>query len=212
MELLFGTGGTPLSAVSRSTVSGIERIAALGLGCMEVEFVHGVHMGTETAQQVFETARRLNVRLTCHAPYFINLNSMEPEKVEASKYRLIQAARVAAICGVESIVFHTAVYSAMPPEQVYATVKKHIEAIYQQLARERVRITLRPEVLGKQAQFGTIDEIFSLCRDIEGLLPCIDFAHWHARTGQYNTYPEFVSVLQKLESQLGTKEIGRAHV
>ena len=43
-ELLFGTGGVPLSAKSSSTEAGIERIAELGLGCMEVEFVWGVKM------------------------------------------------------------------------------------------------------------------------------------------------------------------------
>jgi hypothetical protein len=31
--LLFETGGVPLSAKSRSTEAGIERIAELGLGC-----------------------------------------------------------------------------------------------------------------------------------------------------------------------------------
>jgi len=31
-ELLFGTGGVPVSAKSRSTEAGIERIAELGLG------------------------------------------------------------------------------------------------------------------------------------------------------------------------------------
>ena len=35
-ELLFGTGGVPVSAQPRSTEAGIERIAELGLGCMEL--------------------------------------------------------------------------------------------------------------------------------------------------------------------------------
>ena len=54
--LLFGTAGTPHSARLPTTVSGIERIAELGLDCMELEFVQGVRMGEPTARQVAEVA------------------------------------------------------------------------------------------------------------------------------------------------------------
>ena len=55
--LLFGTGGTPHSARNRATVDGIRRIAELGLGCMEIEFVQGVKMGEASARQVAQAAR-----------------------------------------------------------------------------------------------------------------------------------------------------------
>jgi len=44
-RLPFGTGRTPHSAKTASTINGTERIAELGLGCMEIEFVRGVKMG-----------------------------------------------------------------------------------------------------------------------------------------------------------------------
>ncbi|GAI89407.1 unnamed protein product, partial [marine sediment metagenome] len=67
-ELLFGTAGVPHSAKSPSTIDGIERIAELGLGCMEMEFVRGVRMGEAVAIQVGEAAARLGIELTAHAP------------------------------------------------------------------------------------------------------------------------------------------------
>ena len=122
--LLFGTGGTPHNAETASTIDGIKRIAELGLGCMEVEFVQGVKMGEAGARLVADTATREGVKLSAHAPYFINLNAREPEKIRASQGRIIQTARIAAICGAESIVFHPAFYLGDPPEQAYNTVKK----------------------------------------------------------------------------------------
>ena len=104
--LLFGTGGTPRSATPPSTISGIGRIAELGLGCMEIEFVQGVKMGESSALAVAETASRLGIRLSAHAPYFINFNAREPEKVKASQQRLLQTARIASLCGAETVVFH----------------------------------------------------------------------------------------------------------
>ena len=81
--LLFGTGGIPHSARIRSTISGIERIAELGLECMEIEFVQGVKMSEQTAIQVGETAAKRGVKLSAHAPYFMNFNARELEKIKA---------------------------------------------------------------------------------------------------------------------------------
>ena len=50
--LLFGTGGIPHSSETNTTIDGIRRIAQLGLGCMEVEFVQGVRMGEAGARLV----------------------------------------------------------------------------------------------------------------------------------------------------------------
>ncbi|NWF77672.1 MAG: endonuclease IV, partial [Chloroflexi bacterium] len=69
--LLFGTAGVPVSAKSRSTEAGIERIVELGLSCMEVEFVQGVKMSPQAAASVGELAARKKVVLTAHGPYFI---------------------------------------------------------------------------------------------------------------------------------------------
>jgi len=211
-KLLFGTGGSPHSSHDNSTIGGIERIAELGLGCMELEFVRGVHMGKETALQVAEVARKLGIKLTAHAPYFINLYSNDPVKVENSKYRIIQTARVAAWCGVESIVFHTGSYGGDPPEKVYPVVKKLLSEVLMQLKKENNKVWIRPEVLGKSAQFGTIDEVINLSCEIEGVLPTIDFAHWHARTGKFNTYPEFSSILEQIERRLGRKALENLHM
>ena len=211
-ELLFGTGGVPHSAKSPSTTSGIERIAELGLGCMEIEFVRGVKMNEAGASQVAETATRRGIKLSAHAPYYINFNAREPEKVKASQERLLQTARIASLCGAESVVFHTGYYLGDPPEKVYDTVKKYLAEILNQLNKENNQVRVRPEILGKPSEFGTLDEVFSLCTELEGLSLCIDFAHWHARTGKFNSYPEFASILSQIEQRLGRAALDDMHI
>ena len=175
--LLFGTGGTPHSARTPSTISGIERIAELGLGCMEIEFVQGVKMGEAGAIQVGETAAKLGIKLSAHAPYFINFNAREPEKIKASQDRLLHTARIAAICGAETVVFHAAFYLGEPPEKAYNTVKKYLRETMDLLRKENNRVWIRPETMGKPSQFGTIEEVLNLSIELEGVAPCIDFAH-----------------------------------
>jgi len=211
-ELLFGTGGVPVSAKSRSTEAGIERIAELGLGCMEVEFVQGVKMSPEAAASVGELAARKKVVLTAHGPYFINLNAVEPQKVHMSKERILQTARIAALFGAKSITFHAAFYLKSTPAETYTVVKRHLQEVVSTLRREGNKVTISPEVTGKSSQFGSLEEILQLSSEIEGVLPCIDFSHWHARTGQANSYQEFLDVLDQVEKKLGRRALDNMHI
>ena len=211
-ELLFGTGGSPHSSETQSTIDGIKRVAELGLGCMELEFVRGVRMGEAGARLVAETAQSEGVRLSAHAPYYINLNAREPEKIIASQERILQTARIGAICGAESIIFHAAFYLGDPPEKTYATVKKYLGEVVDQLRRESNGVWVRPEVMGKRTQFGTIDEILSLCTELKGVGIGMDFAHWHARSGESNSYPEFTSVLEQIKQRRGDQALKNMHI
>lgn len=210
--LLFGTGGVPLSAKLRSTEAGIERIAELGLGCMEVEFVQGVKMSPQVAVSVGELAARKNVVLTAHGPYYVNLNAVEPQKVHMSKERILQTARIAALFGARSITFHAAFYLKNTPAETYAVVKKHLQEVVNILQKEGNKVTISPEVTGKPSQFGTLEELLQLSREIEGVAPCIDFSHWHARTGKANSYQEFLATLDQVEKKLGRRGLDNMHI
>ncbi len=210
--LLFGTGGVPHSSETRTTIDGIKRIAELGLGCMELEFVRGVRMGEAGARLVADTAARELVKLSAHAPYFINFNAHESEKIRASQGRLLQTARVASLCGAESVVFHAAFYLGDSPDKAYDTVKNYLGEVLDRLKKENNQVWIRPELMGKPSQFGTLEEILDLCTELEGVAPCIDFAHYHARTGELNSYREFAFVLSRIEKRLGRAALDNMHI
>jgi len=211
-DLLFGTAGVPHSAAKRSTEAGIRRIKGLGLDCMELAFVRRVAMGEATAAKVRETAERLGVALSVHGPYYINLNSAEARKVEASRQRILAAARVGWLCGARNIVFHPAFYHDDPPEVVYERVRGHLMELVEQLREEGVGVILRPETTGKVSQFGTLEELLSLSQEVDGVAPCVDFAHVHARTGKLNSYEEFVAILSLIEEKLGRAGLEDMHI
>jgi deoxyribonuclease-4 len=211
-KLLFGTGGSPLSSQTSTTIDGIRRIAELGLGCMELEFVYGVRMGEAGARLVAETARSEGVRLSAHGPYYINLNAREPEKVAASQQRILQTARIAAVCGARSVTFHAAFHLGGPPEKTYQAVKKNLAEVLHQLKRENNTVTVRPEVMGKPTAFGTLDEVLKLCTELKGTGICMDFAHWHAYSGEANSYAEFAATLQQIKEKLGDQALADMHI
>jgi deoxyribonuclease-4 len=212
-KLLFGPAGTPHSSKSSSSVDGVKRVAELGLGCMELEFVQGVRMGAETAKQVKAVMQETGIRLSVHAPYYINLTSKEIEKQQASIKRILDSARIGWFCGADSVVFHAAFYQETDPKEIYQQVKTHLRNIVNTLKKEKNRTWIRPETTGKGSQFGTVEEIIQLSLEVDQVLPCIDFSHLHARSnGKFNSYTEFAGVLELLDKKLGRKVLDNMHI
>ena len=210
--LLFGTAGVPFSSDDDSSLAGIERVKSLGLDCLEIEFVQGVKMGLDTARKVRERAAALGVRLSVHAPYHVNLNSEDPGKRLASQERLLKTARIGDACGAKSAVFHAAFYGKDSPERTYEAVRSELKTVMSILRSERLGIALRIETMGKRAQFGSLDEVLSLCREVDGLQPCLDFSHLYAREGKVNSYDEFQRVLGKVARKLGPRALKNVHI
>jgi len=210
--LLFGTAGIPSSTRPQTTIDGIRRVAELGLDCMELEFVQEVYLDEAAAHLVAEAALSYGVKLSVHAPYYLNFNAHETKKLKASQGYLLKAARIASLCNAHSVVFHTGFYLGDPAENAYQTIYKHLAEVVDRLKEENIRLLLRPEVSGKPSQFGSLDEILRLCAWLEWTAPCIDFAHWHARSGSFNSYAEFSAVLQQIKDRLGDAALQNVHL
>ncbi|ASJ08495.1 hypothetical protein A3L11_04310 [Thermococcus siculi] len=212
-RLRFGTAGIPLSTPKRSTIDGIVHVRNLGLDAMELEFVRGVNLKTELAKKIKYVAKKNDVLLTAHAPYYINLNAKEKEKVEASKKRIIQSAERLYEAGGWSVVFHAGYYLKQPPESVYQRILNELKDIQRELMDRGIKVWVRPELTGKPTQFGDLKEIVKLSEELEMVLPTIDFAHAHARhTGKCNTAEEWREMLSFMEDRLGREALDNMHI
>lgn len=212
-SLLFGTAGVPLSTPDRNTLNGISHLKKLSLDCMELEFVQSINIGKDLAEKVKKEADKNEITLTCHGQYFINLNSSEKEKKDASIQRILNAARRAYECGAFSMTFHAAFYQKEEPKKVYETVKASLKDISKTLKDEGTNIWIRPETTGKATQFGSYEELINLSSEIENVMPTIDFSHVHARSGgKYNTYQEFCKILETIEKGLGKNGLNNMHI
>lgn len=210
--LRFGPAGIPHRAKGRSAKQGVLEVKALGLNAMEVEFVRRISLTEASARGVGAVARGLDVVLTVHAPYYINLASPDQQKAEASAQRVYQSAVVGSAAGAWSVCFHAAYYMGRASEEVYPVVKRALKGIVDRLRDEGVEIWLRPETAGALAEFGALEELLKLSNELEMVLPVVDFAHLHARTGAINSYEEFSEVLSTVESALGGEALNNAHV
>ncbi len=211
-RLRFGPAGVPNSSPYNGTIESIPYVRELGLDAMEVEFVHGVRMGIEKAVEMGKVARENDIVLTAHAPYYINLNSKERKKINASIQRILQTLRVMDAAKGFSVVFHPAFYHGMESKAVTERVKESLKYIAGVMEEEGIKVWLRPELMGKPTQWGNIRELLEVSSEIPYVEPAIDFAHAHAREGKNNSPEEWREMLSLYEDILGNESLKRMHI
>jgi deoxyribonuclease-4 len=87
-----------------------------------------------------------------------------------------------------------------------------MEDIIGTLKSEGIEIWVRPELTGKASQWGDLGELIRISKDVEMVLPCVDFSHLHARTaGGWNTYDEFCKIFEKIGTELGDVALKNFH-
>lgn len=210
--LKFGTAGIPINA--KNTESALEYLKEISLDAMELEFVRGVNLKAEKAETL---AKNLKITLSAHAPYYINLNAKEPEKIESSITRIVDSAKIIHIFNKKNsenknVVFHSGFYLKQDKDLVYEKIKVNIQKILEIMDENKINAILRPETTGKISQFGSVDELIQLSTEID-IMPCIDFSHVYARSlGKINDYDSFSNILSKLENDLGKKGIKDMHI
>ena len=196
MKILLGPAGSP----SQSTLDGIRVVNDLGLHAMEVAFTHGIHMGIELAKQVGKEAKKYEVSLSIHAPYYINLTSTDRIKLKESRKRILDSCERGHIMGAKRIVFHTAYYGDRTKEETYDLVKKEIISLMEVIKEKEWDVELLPETAGKVSQFGDPDEIIKLSQET-GCDICIDPAHIYARNNGNIDFSEMFDKLKELNKK-----------
>lgn len=193
-KILLGSAGSS----GMGNEAGLQETKRLGLDAMEIEFTYGVRMKNEEAKRIGEIAKKLNISLSVHAPYYINLNSEDPEKITASKKRIIDSCERAHYLGAEFVVFHAAFYGKKSKEETFEVVKKEILEMQNTIKKNKWNVILCPETTGKGKQFGDLDELTRLSNET-GCGICIDFSHLKARANGKIDYDEVCKKIRQIK-------------
>ncbi|VVB76071.1 endonuclease 4 [uncultured archaeon] len=212
-KLLFATAGIPISTPQpHTTIDGLNKVKSLGLSGMELEFVHSVNISSEKAPLVKKVSEENGLTLSCHGSYYINLNAVEKDKLDASVERVLASARRAEESGAFSMTFHAGFYLKDSSKKTFSNIKTQLAEIVSELRATKNKIWVSPETTGKNKQFGSLEELLSLSSQLDQVLPCIDFSHLHARSGgKFNSYNEFRGEFEKCEKALGKEFLKNLH-
>jgi deoxyribonuclease-4 len=199
-KLWFGPSGIPAAAEGKGLVKGIEKIKELGLDAMELAFVQAVYVKDEAkAREVNQIREKMNVRLTVHAPYYINLNSKKPEIIDASIGRLYLACKMGGLCGAESVAVHAAFRHQDDFKIIQQKIVNACNQINERLNTDKIKIKIAPEYAGKKSQWGSLEEVMDIAHE-KNISWCMDFGHYHAtHNGILTKKEKFDEILEKIE-------------
>lgn len=197
----IGQAGIPLSCKGRTNKDGlIYTKQILDLNAMEVQFVRGLYvMESEEAQFMGEYAKENDIELHVHAPYYINLAGSS-EELNLSMEKILFSARLADKMGAKTVVAHPGYYGKESERKTMKKIIKNLKKIQNQFKKEKIKVKIGIETMGKQKVFGSLDEIIEICNSLKGVIPVIGLGHIHARTnGGLKKREDFEEIFQKLK-------------
>ncbi len=185
----------------------------IGLNAYEVECGRGVRMNEATAKSLRVEAEKYGIALSIHAPYYISMSSLEEEKRRGSVRYLLESAALAKKIGATRVIFHSGSCAKLSREEATAlavdTLQKAVAAFD---AEGYGDLILCPETMGKINQLGSLDEVMTLCKVDDRILPTIDFGHLNAREqGLFYTAADYERVLMQMEDALGRERASKFH-
>jgi deoxyribonuclease-4 len=147
-----------------------------------------------------------------HGSYYVNLSGKK-EVVEASKRRLVACATAAQWMGAYVLVFHMGFYGHLEKSYAFKTCLEALKDIVETMNSLGIRnVKLGPETMGRVYQVGTLDEILTICEEVEQTQLVIDWSHMHARRqGRFRKVADFRAVVEEVERRLGTEAARDMH-
>jgi deoxyribonuclease-4 len=213
----FGPAGVPPTfRVMKAALSDVPRLLrGEGLDAFEYQAVRWgakPQIKREEAEKLGLEAKEKDVWLSLHGSYFVNFCGGK-DVLEASKQRLIACATAASWMNAHIVVFHPGFYGKRPQKEVFRSCLEAIRETVETLKNLGIKnVKIGPETMGKPSQFGSLDEILSLCEEVEQTQPVIDWAHLHARDkGRFKTIDDFRKVVEEIEKHLGGEAVKNMH-
>ena len=153
------------------------------------------------------------IRLSLHAPYFINLANPDPESLQKTIGYITAACQAADWMGAGRVVIHSGALMKRTRREALDIALRSLKAVIAACDDAGYgHIALCPEPMGKINQLGDLDEVLELCTLDERLVPCVDFGHLYARSlGELEGTAACASMLDRIEAVLGAERAGAFH-
>ncbi|MDD4239534.1 MAG: TIM barrel protein [Desulfotomaculaceae bacterium] len=217
MTINFGPAGASESFYAQGHKSSLdmpEWLAKLGLNAYEYQSTRGVKIGEEMAVKLGQLASQQGIRLSMHAPYYINLAARDEEMKRKTRGHLLKSLKAASLMGAKVVVFHPGSGSGGDRKDILAGAKSFLKDILDEAEAAGLGdVQLAPETMGKRNQLGSLEEILELCELGPRLVPAVDFGHLHALSGgALVDQPAFAAILKLIQERLGRAYIQNLHI
>lgn len=189
-------------------------IKSKNLDCFEYSFGRGVNLSTATAESIGQAFNQEQVELSVHAPYFINLATVEEDKALNNIKYIMDSLKMLKVFGGNRCVFHPGSQMKATRDEAMSVLMNAFENLYKiKQDSEYKDLLICPETMGKLGQLGDLEEIIRMSQFGDDVVPCIDFGHLNARTiGSIKTKDDYRRILDRLFGGIGESKAKKIHV
>lgn len=214
MSAKFGPGGNSeafYAAGKKSTLDAPAWVSSQGLDAYEYEAGNGLSASPSMLKLIGEEAKRNNIQMSFHAPYFISLSGIVEEKRLNSIRYIQQSLEAAHLLGAKTIVVHTGSAAKISRDEAMRLAADTLVKTLNTADTYGVKIGL--ETMGKINQLGTLEEVLELCRIDSSLVPVVDFGHLNARNlgEMLKTANDYLRIFDKIDRLLGVDVAKNLH-
>jgi len=210
---LFGPGGNSEAfrlAGYNSTVFAPSWLSEIGLDAYEYEAGNGLSASAPMLSAIGEEAKKHNIKLSYHTPYFISLSGVVTETRLKSIGYIRESLDAAKLLGAKTIVVHCGSCAKISRDEAMRLAADTLIRTLGEVDTYGIKIGI--ETMGKKNQLGTLDEVLELCRIDSALVPVVDFGHLNARDcGVFKNSDDFLKVFERIDRVLGADIANNLH-
>ena len=215
--ILFGPSGNSenfFNSGLKTSEQSASWVRNLGLDAFEYSFGRGVLMSEEKALSIGKAFSDNNVKISVHAPYYINFSNSDPEMIDKSIGYVLKSADMVRLMGGNRVIIHPATQGKDSREVAFKraldNVKRLTDVIYSSNMDDLIYC---PETMGKMGQIGTIEDITSICMIDIVYVPTVDFGHVNSREqGSLVTIDDYNNRLLYMIDNLGYERMKHFHI
>lgn len=180
----------------------------IGLTAYEYSFGRGITLKDDGARRIGEEAKKYDIEVSVHAPYYINFANVLPEMIEKSIDYVVRSVYFAKLMGGSRVVFHPAACGKLARSEAVDLAARNLDALLRKLsdAYPDGEYIICPETMGKLQQIGTAEEIVAFCEKSEKMIPCFDFGHINSYThGALKSKDDYKRIIDFALDRLGDR-------
>lgn len=214
----FGTAGNPEAFYDAGHKASLEMpswLAGQGLDAYEYAAGRGVRIKDDTASAIADAAKTYDIKMSLHAPYFINFATAEKERMAKNSEYVMSSLNAARHLGADRVVLHAGGQGKDSRSKAMEQTKKGLAKVVEEASKTGYDdIFLLPETMGKKGQMGTLEEVVELCLiDVKRIIPAVDFGHLYAVTGGlYVEKDDYRRAFDYIGGKLGAEVLQSLHV
>jgi len=193
-EIRVGPSGLPDAPSFEAAAT---RLADEGYRAVEIGFVSGFWLSYDDAPLLADALREHDILVSVHAPLAAFMGHVGREKkFKMALGMLDHTAGLAKAVGAEVIVFHPGFLLGRDHEQTIHDVVDQLGDLRTRLESKDRLVPFGVEVMGRVRDFGSIDDVLAIARQVDFVRPVLDFAHMHATSdGAYTDVEAFATAL-----------------